>query len=403
MSTKRKAPSKIAQPVVKQSAKKATKATINESEAAVTAPGVAADVATDKQDAIEISSDSASSEYEGSDEEDAGEKIDEDSEVLATNASAQTSLDAPKTVTDADTEMALPDDAESDQEPAQPTFGELARVEETIDVPSALLLPPTNALATTGRVLAAPSSASLGTVLTQALRTDDNDLLESCLHTTDLNTVANTIQRLDSSLAGTLLTKLASRMHRRPGRAGSLMTWVQWTLVAHGGALATQPGLAKKLGELHRVLEERSRGLTSLLSLKGKLDLLESQMQLRRGMRNGADSDGSDDDEDEQGVVYVEGEEEASELAGAGFDVDDEDDGLPVTNGFADDDSEDEGGSDLEGDEEDDDEELEGEEDLDENDVDHDDVSSDEEDSEGEGEPAPPAKRSRVGVASKRR
>lgn len=389
--------------MVKQSAKKATKATINESEAAVTAPGAAVDVATEKQDAIEISSDSASSEYEGSDEEDSGEKIDEASEVPAVNASAQTTLDAPKTATDADTEMASPDDAESDQEPAQPTFGELARVEETIDVPSALLLPPTNALATTGRVLAAPSSASLGTVLTQALRTDDNDLLESCLHTTDLNTVANTIQRLDSSLAGTLLTKLASRMHRRPGRAGSLMTWVQWTLVAHGGALATQPNLAKKLGELHRVLEERSRGLTSLLSLKGKLDLLESQMQLRRGMRNGADSDDSDDDEDEQGVVYVEGEEEASKLAGTGFDVDDEDDGLPVTNGFADDDSEDEGGSDLEGDEEEDDEELEGEEDLDENDVDHDDVSSDEEDSEGEGEPAPPAKRSRVGAANKRR
>ncbi|KAH7040061.1 Dip2/Utp12 family-domain-containing protein [Microdochium trichocladiopsis] len=401
MSTKRKAPSKIAQPVVKQSAKKATKANINESETAVTAPGISTDVATDKQDAIEISSDSASSEYEGSDDEGAEKEVGDASEAPATNGSAQTAAESSKAGADQDTEMASADDAESDQEPAQPTFGELARVEETIDVPSALLLPPTNALANTGRVLAPPSSASLGTVLTQALRTDDNDLLESCLHTTDLNTVANTIQRLDSSLAGTLLTKLASRMHRRPGRAGSLMTWVQWTLVAHGGALATQPGLAKKLGELHRVLEERSRGLTSLLSLKGKLDLLESQMQLRRGMRNAADSDDSDDDDDEQGVVYVEGEEEAS---GAGFDVEDDDDGLPVTNGFADDDSEgDEGASDLEDDEEDDEEELEGEEDLDENEVDHDDISSDEEDSEGEGEPAPPAKRSRVGAASKRR
>ncbi|KXJ96525.1 Dip2/Utp12 family-domain-containing protein [Microdochium bolleyi] len=408
MSTKRKAPSKIAQPVVKQSAKKATRAIINESEAAVSGPDLSAsaEIASDKQDAIEISSDSASSDYEGSDDEGAGKEASGASEQ-ATATNGATTQKTSGAAADQDTDMLSANDdgndAESDQEPAQPTFGELARVEETIDVPSALLLPPTNALATTGRVLAPPSSASLGTVLTQALRTDDNDLLESCLHTTDLNTVSNTIQRLDSSLAGTLLTKLASRMHRRPGRAGSLMTWVQWTLVAHGGALATQPGLAKKLGELHRVLEERSRGLTSLLSLKGKLDLLESQMQLRRGIRNGVDSDDEDSDEDEQGIVYVEGEEDASELGQAGFDVEDDDDALPVTNGFADDDSEgDEEASDLE-DEDEDEDDLEGEEDLDENEVNHDDVSSDEEDSEAEGEPAPPAKRSRTGAATKRR
>ncbi|KAJ1338570.1 U3 small nucleolar RNA-associated protein 5 [Microdochium nivale] len=401
MSTKRKATSKIAQPVVKQSAKKATRANINESETAVSGPDVltSADITADKQDAIEISSDSASSEYEGSDDEGVGKDTGGTSEeaVVSDGTTAQQTT---KAVAGQDTDMPSADDAESDQEPTQPTFGELVRVEEIIDVPSALL-PPTNALAAAGRVLAPPSSASLGTVLTQALRTDDNDLLESCLHTTDLNTVSNTIQRLDSSLAGTLLTKLASRMHRRPGRAGSLMTWVQWTLVAHGGALATQPDLTKKLGELHRVLEERSRGLTSLLSLKGKLDLLESQMQLRRGIRNGVDSDDEDSDEEEQGIVYVEGEEDASELGRTGFEVED-DDGLPVTNGFADDDSEDsEEASDL--DEENDDDELEGGEDLDENEVNHDDVSSDE-DSEGEGEPAPPAKRSRTtAAASKRR
>ncbi len=128
----------------------------------------------------------------------------------------------------------------------------------------------------------APGISSLGTVLSQALRTDDNDLLESCLLTTDLPTVRATIERLNSSLTGALLARLAARMHRRPGRAHSLMTWVQWTLVAHGGALAGRADVLGRLSELNRVLEERARGLGSLLALKGKLDMLDSQMQLRR-------------------------------------------------------------------------------------------------------------------------
>ncbi|KAI0884896.1 NUC189-domain-containing protein [Annulohypoxylon maeteangense] len=291
---------------------------------------------------------------------------------------------------DVDIDMPSPKpatDGESDQESTQPTFGELARAHDTIDVPAAISTQsPT--LPAPGRAPVPPSLSSLGTVLSQALRTDDADLLESCLHTNDLTTIRNTIQRLDSTLAGTLLIKLASRMHRRPGRAGSLMTWVQWTLVAHGGALATQPGLAKKLGELHRVLEERSRGLNSLLALKGKLDLLEAQMELRRGLQRNEDSG---DDNDEEGIVYVEGEESDAELANGPMDMDDDDE-LPVTNGVAEDDSE----EDEESGEEDE-VDLEGREELDEDDVNHEDVESDEEDSEPEvAEPQRPVKRSRT-------
>ncbi|XDG03168.1 hypothetical protein ABKA04_002783 [Annulohypoxylon sp. FPYF3050] len=398
MSTKRKLPAKIAQPVVKQSAKKPLKANINESETAVSVPDIskATDVSTEQ--VIEISSDSGSSEYDYTDDEQ------EDGEEMKLDNVTKSEIEAPQGQStmeealrlreevngDADIDMPSPKpatDGESDRESAQPTFGELARAHDTIDVPAAISTQsPT--LPAPGRALAPPSLSSLGTVLSQALRTDDADLLESCLHTNDLTTIRNTIQRLDSTLAGTLLTKLASRMHRRPGRAGSLMTWVQWTLVAHGGALATQPGLAKKLSELHRVLEERSRGLNSLLALKGKLDLLEAQMELRRGLQRNEDSD---DDDDEEGIVYVEGEESGEELANGIMDMDDDDE-LPVTNGVAEDDSEDDEESDEE-----DEVEPEGQEELDESDVNHEDVESDEEDSEPEvAEPQRPAKRTRT-------
>ncbi|KAI0008738.1 NUC189-domain-containing protein [Xylariaceae sp. FL0662B] len=398
MSTKRKPPTKIAQPVVKQSAKKPLRATINESETAVSVPDISKEDGIPSEQVIEISSDSGSSEYEVSDEEqDNGVSRQESSGITPGDEAGQVQTKSQSEQTQRDNNGGLdvdmpspnmPTDGESDQEPAQPTLGELARAHDTIDVPTAISAQ-SSALAAPGRSLAPPSSSSLGTVLSQALRTDDADLLESCLHTTDLATVRNTIQRLDSTLAGTLLTKLAARMHRRPGRAGSLMTWVQWTLVAHGGTLATQPGLAKRLSELHRVLEERSRGLNSLLALKGKLDLLEAQMELRRGMRRNTDPD---EDDEEDGVVYVEGEESEAEMANGTMDIDGGDE-LPVTNGIIDDDSED----DEEASEEEDDEDpLEAEEELDENDVDHEDIESDEEDSEAEVAEPRPAKRTRT-------
>ncbi|KAI1652251.1 NUC189-domain-containing protein [Daldinia loculata] len=390
MSTKRKPPSKIAHPVVKQSAKKPLKTTINESETAVSVPDISKDGGITGEKVIEISSDSGSSEYEFTDEEQ------EDNETKPETKLSQ-DQSVPKkaqNTEDVDIDMPspnLPTDGESDQEPAQPTFGELARAHDTIEVPNAISTQ-SNAVAAPGRSLAPPSLSSLGTVLSQALRTDDADLLESCLHVSDLNTVRQTIQRLDSTLAGTLLTKLATRMHRRPGRAGSLMTWVQWTLIVHGGALATQPGLAKKLSELHRVLEERSRGLNSLLVLKGKLDLLEAQMEFRRIAQQNREVDESDE---EEAVVYVEGEESDADMVNGAMDLDD-DDGLPVTNGVVDGDSEDDEES---SEDEEDEDNLEGQEDLDENDVNHEDVESDEEDSEAEvAEPQRPAKRSRTRV-----
>lgn len=399
MSTKRKPPNKIVHPVVKQSAKIPMKTAINESETAVSNPDIPKEGEAPAEKIIEISSDSAS-EYEFTDDEQ------NDGKSTRLDGKIKTEVDAPQDEStpkkshsqqevngDVDVDMVSPNvpmDGESDQEPSQPTFGELARAHDAIEVPAATSSQ-SNALATPGRSLVPPSISSLGTVLSQALRTDDADLLESCLHTTDLSTIRNTIQRLDSALAGTLLTKLATRMHRRPGRAGSLMTWVQWTLVAHGGALATQPGLAKKLSELHRVLEERSRGLNSLLALKGKLDLLEAQMELRRATHLNRDHD---DEDDEEGVVYVEGEESDAELVNGAMDLDDDDDELPVTNGAVEDDSDDD--EEASEDEEDEDD-LEGQEELDENDVNHEDVESEEEDSEAEvAEPQRPVKRSKT-------
>lgn len=201
-------------------------------------------------------------------------------------------------------------DAEDDEPTDEPTFGDLLRAQapEQIEVPAS---DPNVALVHTpggiSGALAPPSAASLGTVLTQALRSNDHQLLESCLSVTNLQNIRATIERLPSVHAATLLRRLAERIHRRPGRAGSMMIWVQWTVVAHGGYLASQPSTMKEVRELYRVVKLRATGLQPLLALKGKLDMLSAQVALRQ-KRTAAPSGNREED-----VIYVEDEESSED------------------------------------------------------------------------------------------
>lgn len=197
------------------------------------------------------------------------------------------------------------------------------------------------------------------------------------------------------------------------------MAWVQWTLVAHGGALAAQPDLTVRLSALARVLDERARGLNSLLALKGKLDMLEAQMQLRKGAGRGSRRRGGhyaedvSEEEEEEDPVYVEGEEhvvdvemgDGSDRGGARWrkgrppkdESGDDDDGFVVTNGIDDEEDEDDDETSDDG-SEDESEEDEGAESQDDEEPDHDDVdeSAGDED-ESEEEAARPSKVQKVG------
>ncbi|KAL7920413.1 Dip2/Utp12 family domain-containing protein [Trichoderma austrokoningii] len=405
MSTpKRKAAAaKLATPVVKPDARRATKNTIDESRTTVAGTDA---LQSSSADPIEISDDADSDEDLSDMDEDVKEEEGaEPSQALANGQQNPKKDEA--------------EDGESDAEGTSPSFGELLRGNEIIDV-NALLQQSAAAdsmaaVESSRSAIAPPTHQSLTTVLSQALKSDDTDLLESCLHTTDIPTIQNTIENIDSSLAGVLLNKLAARLHRRPGRAGTLMTWVQWTLVAHGGALAAQPKLLHDLNSLQKVLAERAKGLNSLLALKGKLDILEGQMELRRKMQRSAGRarDGDGDDEEDQDVIYVEGEEKDAEKnaattngarsrrrggaskAARDDDEGDDDDDDRVLNGFIGD-SEDE----EEGSEQDEDESDAGEEPLDEDEVDFDDVDeSMGEDDESDVEVAPPTKVQKVARA----
>ncbi len=400
MSAKRKLPQKLGQPVVKQSVKVLGKGNLDESRTLVSGGGNATKISVNGlEDVVDISSDSEPDKDEISDAESVVEE--------ASVAGEDVVMDGIET----SVEPAVLEDAE---EAGEPSFGDLvkANAAEMIDVAGALEDPsPQTVTYPKGAPKQPPSGASLGTVLTQALRTNDISLLESCLHTTDINTIRATIQRLDSSLAGKLLQKLAERIHKRPGRAGSLMVWVQWTLVTNGGYLATQPHLIRSLAELNKVIDERAKGLSSLLSLKGKLDMLEAQIELRRSMQT---QRRLDEDEDDEGVIYVEGQESEEEGAvkaklsnGDLRDISDVDsdvsEDMPLTNGAIAD-SEDEEGDSSDGEDMIDMEAEETDADSGDEEVDHDDEDSQDEDDDSDDgiKAAPPTKMPRTGLFSKK-
>jgi len=173
---------------------------------------------------------------------------------------------------------------------------------------------PTNALTPlkVKRSLEPPTANALTSVLTQALKTNDTTLLESCLHTTDTQTILNTVRKLPSPMAVTLLENLAERLARKPGRAGSLGDWVRWTLVAHGGYLVTLPNLVRTLSGLYSTLNTRAGALPRLLALQGRLDMLHAQVQLRQTIRAATTGEGTGTDD---GVLYVEGETPESDTS----------------------------------------------------------------------------------------
>jgi U3 small nucleolar RNA-associated protein 5 len=204
------------------------------------------------------------------------------------------------------------EDAVEGAEDDEPSFGEIlkARDPEPIDVEAAFESLADESAALTqlpNRALAVPSANSLGTVLTQALRTNDTELLESCFMVHDLQSIRATIERTPSNLVAILIENLANRMERRPGRAGHLMVWVQWALVSHGGYLAGLPDLMKTLRALYRALSDRAENLPRWLQLKGKLDMMNAQFELRRSQQM------ANIDEEDDPVIYVEGEEESTD------------------------------------------------------------------------------------------
>ncbi len=154
------------------------------------------------------------------------------------------------------------------------------------------------------RVAASPES--LVTVLSQALQTDDDTLLDQCLDIVDQTIVTSTVARISSTYVLPLLRRLVAKLERRPARGASLCVWVRSVLFAHTGYLLGVPELAKELSGLRQMISLRLSTYDAFLNLSGRLELVLSHQHdhsaeyLAQGHQNGETPLVYDESEDEE-------------------------------------------------------------------------------------------------------
>ncbi|KNZ49033.1 hypothetical protein VP01_524g4 [Puccinia sorghi] len=197
------------------------------------------------------------------------------------------------------------------------------------------------------------SISSFAQTLTQALKSTDTKLLESCFlqqSKNNKNLISNTIQRLPRKLLHTLIEQIVICLNRKKRgygdgvtvatvrRTKTLIEWVRKILLIHMSYLLTIPTLVTQLTTLHASLQKRLNLHTKLLSLNGRLELVLNQIELNRLSSGDSQSTGlktikAVDKAKKKAVsapkqepyIYVEGESSASEEEGDNSEGDSDD------------------------------------------------------------------------------
>lgn len=122
------------------------------------------------------------------------------------------------------------------------------------------------------------NAASLTTLLSQALKSGDRELLETALHITDPVVIDTTVSKLPSPQAPLLLAALLERMQTKPNRTPQLLPWLRSCLSCQASSLMCNGAASRPvLLALQGYFEERLACRDELLGLAGRLDLLMMQ------------------------------------------------------------------------------------------------------------------------------
>lgn len=111
------------------------------------------------------------------------------------------------------------------------------------------------------------TTESLKELLSQALQSSDDNLLELALMVRDANIIATTLNEIDGELLVILLGKLTSRLASSPLRAESLSVWISHCLKR--GTFHPE-----HLAVLRNLLYERIESFSDLLRLEGRLSMM---------------------------------------------------------------------------------------------------------------------------------
>lgn len=136
-----------------------------------------------------------------------------------------------------------------------------------------------------------PAADSLAVLLSQALSSRDNGMLERVLSVGDDRVLARTVQRLRPEDAVQFLGVAVGKLNLRPQRGTQLSRWIRAVLLGHAAHLMSAPSARPILSSLYQTIEARLALHRPMLALAGRLDLLLAQ-QLSVDEGGVADADG---------------------------------------------------------------------------------------------------------------
>lgn len=124
---------------------------------------------------------------------------------------------------------------------------------------------------------------SMHSVLMQAIRTNDQTLLDTVLYSRTASeqsttVLSNTVRNLPPQYVVPLLNLLVDKFKYSPAHGLILVQWVKVILTEHLSYLMTIPNIVSSLSGLYLMINSRTESHKTLLKLSGRLDLVLAQV-----------------------------------------------------------------------------------------------------------------------------
>lgn len=133
-----------------------------------------------------------------------------------------------------------------------------------------------------------PRADTLVTLLVQGLQSQDSQMLNSVLRNRDKRLIDNTLRKLPVQLVIPLVKELTRRMHAQAASASPNVAWMKSVLSVHTSYLMTFPEIVDAFSSLYQMMDARVNMLSRLSRLKGKVDVMLSQIQAQTKEEHGA-------------------------------------------------------------------------------------------------------------------
>lgn len=169
------------------------------------------------------------------------------------------------------------------------SFGELLASAPIQTFTSSKLLPASSSTPHSSQLGLLPKPKEKTILLTQGLVSRDTSIVNNVLQESNDIIIRNTVKSLAIDYVQPLLDVLRPRLTGHSKTATNAAKWLKWVLKMHAGFLLSHGHLLDKMEKMRRAMEARAETLDRAARLQGRLELVLTQVKLRKERRETKD------------------------------------------------------------------------------------------------------------------